>query len=128
VTKEHVTEPVNRNTDGCRPAGQQIFVRRVQLLRRPAHDLSKLRRHGAGFDSLHSCQHFAIAIAVDEPQRHIESQQALNRFHRHRPGHDVAADDDLVGARPADLVEDGLERGKIPVNVVQSCNPHGRSC
>src|SRR5204863_8749106 len=47
MAKQHFPNPVNLDTQRCGPTRQQLFVFRMQLLRHPAHDVSKFFRDGA---------------------------------------------------------------------------------
>lgn len=60
----------------------------------------------------------------DEPV--AERKERLHALARERARDDVAAGEHEVGANDVRLSEHGLKRGKVPVDVEESCDPHRR--
>jgi hypothetical protein len=68
---------------------------------------------------------------VDERHRDPAAKEAIQAFPRHRARHHVAAHNDHVDSDAPHLLEHGLERGKVPVDVIQgrdSLHGLGSSC
>src|ERR1700730_883345 len=96
----------------------------AQLPRRPAYGFSKLFRDPADLHPRHLCKHVHLAVALDELNWNIETQQTIDCFQRHRTGHHIAADHDLIYVGLTNILEDSLERGKIAVNIVDRSDAH----
>lgn len=125
MTEQHLAQPLNFATERFRPAGDPPLVLGIKLLSRPAHGLSGLLRD---FGDLHACphrKHHTVAIALDELDWKLQVQQQRERLPRHRARKHVASDEDLVDIRLADLFEHGLQRGEVPVNIVDCSDLHG---
>jgi hypothetical protein len=128
MAEEHRARPGYVESERLRPARQQSLVLGIELLRDPADDFPKRRGHGPRL-RLRASQpreHLALAVPADEPNRKIEVQQGRDRLPRHRPRNHIAPHDDLVDSVAMDLLEDGLESGEVPMNVVDGGDPHGR--
>ena len=55
-----------------------------------------------------------------------EPPQPLERLDRHRAQESIAADDDHIRVDSLELDEDGLERGKAPVDVGERRDAHAQ--
>ena len=105
MTEPHRPEPVDLDHDLLLEAREELahLVGVVRL-----HPLLPLGlRHVLEDGSVRVATHEAGAQAMDE----------LEGFLRQRPPGEVASEDDQVGLGPLDLGEDGLERGRVPVDV-----------
>jgi hypothetical protein len=100
---------------------REIF--RTELLRIPAHDVSKRFRHGARSHASQLGQRL-VAVAPDARQWNLELTQARECLARHRPRQHVAPDHDLVDVRVTNTLEYRLERREVAVNVIHGRNPH----
>src|ERR1700681_1972319 len=76
VAEQHLAQPGNLQAKRCGPRRHQPLVSRTRLLRRPAHDLSKLLRNGARLDARSLGKHLTVTIALDELDWNVEVQQA----------------------------------------------------
>jgi hypothetical protein len=123
MTKQHFTQSINLNPKGCRPANQDRFIFRVKLLRYPTNGRSKRFGDGVGFHPSHPRKQLPLPVAMDELYGNIKAQQALERFPRHRPWNYVPTDDNMVYFRLANVVEDRLQCGEVPVNIIQRRDP-----
>ena len=72
-------------------------------------------------------EHFSVAVAGDVVRGHVDVRQTVQRFARHRTGQHVAADDDAIDAGAADVVERGVERRQVAVDVVEGRDAHDAS-
>ena len=54
----------------------------------------------------------------------VDCARAVDRVARHRPWHDVAANDDLIDTLPMDLVEHRFQSGQVAVYVVEGRDSH----
>jgi len=97
---------------------------RKQLLRIPAHGLSKPLRNGICLLACPRCKHLSVAIAMDEMQGNIQLEQSPECFAWHRPRYYITSDDYLIYLCSTNLVEDRLECGKIPMNVIDCSRAH----
>ncbi len=122
MADEHVPQPLNLDPQRQRPARKQLLILATELRGGPADDVAKRLRHLGRFLAVHLRADDAIAVAVDELHRHIERQKPGDGFVRHRPGEDVAADDDALDASGLDLLEHRLERRKVAVDVGDHCD------
>src|SRR5438046_1466478 len=66
-------------------------------------------------------EHGAVGVAAHEPGLQAASQ--LVRLGGQRPPRQVAAGDDQGRLLALDLLEDGCERGRVPVDVGDDCDP-----
>ena len=65
-----------------------------------------------------------VALAVPDDEACAGVSEARDAFDLHRPPEDVAADDDLVDALRLDVVEHGLQRRQVAVDVEEGCDAH----
>jgi hypothetical protein len=73
-------------------------------------------------------QNRQFAVAVNEVRAPIEREQPLERFPRHGPGQHIPTDDDLVDVGVPNLLEDGVEGGKVAVDVKECSYSHDSMC
>jgi hypothetical protein len=125
VNEHHVAEPRNLELDAHRPRGDQMPLLGAELIASPLHDLAKgwghTRRNAPG----QLREHLSLAVPLNELHRDLGGQQVLERLARHRPEDGITADDDQIDRGGVHVLQDGLERGKVTVNVVESRYPHG---
>jgi hypothetical protein len=65
-----------------------------------------------------------LSVAADELDRHGQVEQRADGRLGHWPRDDIPSHDDPIDTLTADIREDRLECGKIPVNVVDRRQPH----
>src|SRR5438309_9202034 len=101
-----------------------MFVFRMKLLRRPAHQLAKLLWNACWILAGHLFQDRNLAITLDKMSWNIELRQTGERFAWHRAGNDIAADHQALHTGMTNVFEHGLKRGQIPVNVIDRPDLH----
>ena len=126
VAEQHVTQPVNLDLICCWPTRQPRLVSRSKLLCRPAYDLSVSFWNLAEIPARHLRKQTALAIAADESNWYIEVGQTCECLSRHRAGHHIPTDHDLVDLGRASVLEDGLQCREVGMDVIQRSNPHGK--
>ena len=72
-----------------------------------------------GVAAVEGVDHLAVGVAAHPPHGQLEPRQAIEDLGRHRPGRDVAADHDRVHLAEGGIGEHGVERGQVPVHVVE---------
>ena len=99
----------------------------MELLRHPAHNLSKLLWDLARLRASHLCKHHTIAVALDELHGNVEIPQTRDRFIWHRAGKHIAPDHYLIYFCLTNILEYSLECGEVRVNIVNCSDPHNRT-
>ena len=72
-----------------------------------------------GIAAVEEVDDLAVGVAAHPAHRQSEPAQAIEHLGGHRPGGDVAADDDGLGAGEGRIGEHGLERRQVAVHVVE---------
>ena len=121
VTKQHAPKRRDVHPKRPRPACDNSLVLPRELLCIPANHWPELFRDFRGLFAGKLLEDDAIAIPGNELNRKINRKQKVERLAWHRAGKDIAPDDDLIDARAANIFDDRLEGGKIPMDVVQRC-------
>ena len=67
-----------------------------------------------------------IQLLMTQRARGLEDWLPRHAFARHRARQHVAADDDAIDARETDVLEHGVERGQVAVDVVERGDAHER--
>ena len=104
-----------------------MFVFRMKLLRRPAHQLAKLLWNAWWIPAGHLFQDRNLAITLDKMSWNIELRQTVECFAWHRAGNDIAADHQALHTCMTNVFEHCLKRGQIPVNVIDRPDPHNHA-
>ncbi len=88
------------------------------------NDLTKPCGHLADVAARQLGSYHAVTVAVDEPHWDLQGHQARQGLAGHRPRKHIASYHDEVYSFLAHLVEDRLERGDVPMNVIEGGNVH----
>src|SRR5438128_2347262 len=84
-------------------------------------------RYCADAESRHMRKHLSVGIALDKMDWNSQIAQTREGFARHWTGDHITADHQQLDVCLRNLVEDGLKRGKIAVNIIDCSNMHNKS-
>jgi hypothetical protein len=71
----------------------------------------------ASRDAVEVADEVAVGVPLDEDGALAERTNQVERRRRERPPGEVAQEDDMVDVLAVELAEDGLERGRVAVDV-----------
>ncbi len=114
VAEEDGTYAGDVNSDTWGLTSQERLVILAQLIGAPL-----VRRLKC---AIYSVEDISVRIAHQELDT-WKLPEDVHRLLRPRPPNDITTDDDKVGCDAIDIGHHGLKSGKVPVYVVESCNP-----
>src|SRR5437879_4813095 len=103
VAKEHFTQVADFEAQCLWPGAQDLLSIGTELFRGPAYRFFALFRHATRVLSGPCRQHRNLAIAIDKISRGSQLPQTRKRFQWHRPGENVAANNDPRYSEPRDF-------------------------
>ena len=124
VAEQHVPDPVNRHAQRLRPAGELLLQCRIDLVGRMSDERPDVFGQRARVRPSQLFEHGTIAISPDELHRDVEGEQAGKGLARHRPRKHIPADHNLIDPGLSNVLQNGLERRQVAMNVVESCDAH----
>ena len=124
VAEEDFAEVGDGELDCTRPSRDPLTLALVELLCGPLDEVAAVRRNRGGFLPCEMLQDGGFSVAEQAIKWGLAGLEEGQAFVRHGAGENVAADDDPVDADAANVVEHGLERGEVAVDVVEGCNAH----
>src|SRR5262245_13810048 len=124
VAEEHVAKSRDLELHRNRPLRDRLALIGKQLVAHPSHDLTKRGRNARRVTASELREHLTLAVPLDELDGDLACEEIFEGLARHRPEDRVAPDHDQVDGRTVDLLDGGLERGEITMDVVEGRDPH----
>ena len=126
MAEQDIAHSGNLQLQGDGPRRNDLTVFRKKLVPHPLHDRAKGWRDRRRFRTRELREHLTLAVALNELNRQWRREQTLERLSRHRAEDRVASNDDEVDICGMDILQHGLERREVAMNVIERGDPHGR--